>query len=179
MGAGPSEPKLRGWAAKYGDRMHICNTVKHDQVPAYLNAMDVLCAPQSNHAHLEGAIRPDGRGGVRQWSGVFGSDSGEIPLVVGDAGLIVGESDVAGWAEAISTLLEDRPRREELGARGLQRATSYLPGRSSHRYSSISSSPLWRKKGRYLPLAAKRLDPSRRFAASGKTLFLEMVPVRA
>jgi glycosyltransferase involved in cell wall biosynthesis len=52
----------------------------------------------------------------------IGSDSGEIPYVVRDAGIIVGEKDEAGWISALSELVEDRPRRLELAARGLERA---------------------------------------------------------
>ena len=53
---------------------------------------------------------------------MIGSDSGEIPHVIRDAGLVVGEKDIAGWATAIGGLLEDDRRRRELGERGLVRA---------------------------------------------------------
>ena len=53
---------------------------------------------------------------------VVGSDSGEIPHVVGDAGLVVGEKDAAGWAGALAGLLADPARRAELGRRGRERA---------------------------------------------------------
>jgi phosphatidyl-myo-inositol dimannoside synthase len=36
--------------------------------------------------------------------------------------VIVGETDVAGWAGAITGLLEDQPRRADLSERGLARA---------------------------------------------------------
>jgi glycosyltransferase involved in cell wall biosynthesis len=52
----------------------------------------------------------------------IGSDSGEIPFVVRDSGVIVGESDVAGWAAAILALLGDPNWCRELADRGLQRA---------------------------------------------------------
>jgi glycosyltransferase involved in cell wall biosynthesis len=42
--------------------------------------------------------------------------------VVQDSGLIVAEKNDTDWARAIGNLLEDRSRREELGARGLDRA---------------------------------------------------------
>jgi glycosyltransferase involved in cell wall biosynthesis len=53
---------------------------------------------------------------------VVASDSGEIPHVVSDAGIIVGEQNHAGWAQAIARLLEDESLRDELAARGLERA---------------------------------------------------------
>ena len=45
VGAGPMESKLRGWATSFGDNVRICCDVRHADVPAYLNAMDMLCAP--------------------------------------------------------------------------------------------------------------------------------------
>jgi glycosyltransferase involved in cell wall biosynthesis len=53
---------------------------------------------------------------------VIGSDSGEIPYVVGDAGVLVSENDEHGWARAIGELLESSTWRSSLAARGLERA---------------------------------------------------------
>ncbi len=53
---------------------------------------------------------------------VIGSDSGEIPYVISDAGLVVGEHDEAGWASAIAEMLESPDRRHDLGRRGLEQA---------------------------------------------------------
>jgi phosphatidyl-myo-inositol dimannoside synthase len=122
VGAGPSEPALRQWSQRHGDRVRICSDVTHDQVPAYLNIMDVLCAPSQT---TPGWKEQFGRMVVEAFaSGVpfIGSDSGEIPHVVRDAGVIVGERDEAGWARAIADLLNDPRKRGDLAARGLQRA---------------------------------------------------------
>jgi glycosyltransferase involved in cell wall biosynthesis len=56
---------------------------------------------------------------------VVGSDSGEIPNVVGDAGRIVPEADPAAWAHAIQELLEDEALRVLMAKRGLERASRY------------------------------------------------------
>jgi glycosyltransferase involved in cell wall biosynthesis len=123
LGGGSSEGELRAWAQQHGDRVRIAS-VTHDQVPAYLNAMDVVCAPSQTTAHWKEQF---GRMVVEAFAaGVafVGSDSGEIPYVVRDNGLIVGEADVAGWTRAISELLGDPARRRELGARGLDRASA-------------------------------------------------------
>jgi glycosyltransferase involved in cell wall biosynthesis len=53
---------------------------------------------------------------------VIGSDSGEIPAVIGNAGVIVGETDLQGWVSAISDLLASPNRRVELSAAGLTQA---------------------------------------------------------
>jgi glycosyltransferase involved in cell wall biosynthesis len=122
VGAGPAEPEVRAWAQRHGDRVRICNNITHDHVPAYLNAMDVLCAPSQTTPNWKEQF---GRMVVEAFaSGLafVGSDSGEIPNVVGSAGVIAGEKDVPAWSRTLTELLEDRPRREELAARGLQRA---------------------------------------------------------
>jgi phosphatidylinositol alpha-1,6-mannosyltransferase len=122
VGTGASEPSLRAWARAYGDRVRICTDVKHDQVPAYLNAMDMLCAPsQTTPAWKE----QFGRMVIEAFAtgrAFLGSDSGEIPYVTADTGVIIGEQDVPGWARAIAGLLEDPARRADLGSRGLERA---------------------------------------------------------
>jgi glycosyltransferase involved in cell wall biosynthesis len=122
VGGGPGEAILRSWAERHGDRVRVCTDVSHDRVPAYLNAMDVLCAPSQTTTSWKEQF---GRMVVEAFASglpLIGSDSGEIPHVVGEAGVIVGEKDVAGWLRALANLLEDRSRRQELAARGLERA---------------------------------------------------------
>jgi glycosyltransferase involved in cell wall biosynthesis len=122
VGAGPQEPFVQEWAARQGGRVRVCTDVRHDRVPEYLNAMDVLCAPSQTTPHWREQF---GRMTIEAFAcGVpfVGSDSGEIPHVVGDAGLIVGEQDEAAWARALAELIDGKGRRRELGDRGLERA---------------------------------------------------------
>ncbi|VTU00928.1 group 1 glycosyl transferase : Poly(Glycerol-phosphate) alpha-glucosyltransferase OS=Hyalangium minutum GN=DB31_3628 PE=4 SV=1: Glyco_trans_4_4: Glycos_transf_1 [Gemmataceae bacterium] len=122
VGAGPMEPFLRAWAAKHGDRVRLCTDVPHDRVPAYLSAMAILCAPSQTMPNWKEQF---GRMVVESFAtGVpfIGSDSGEIPFVVGDTGVIVGEKDVGGWADAIGALLADRGRARALAEAGVERA---------------------------------------------------------
>ena len=90
----------------------------------WLNAMTVLCAPsQTTPAWREqfGRMLIEAMAcGVP----VIASDSGEMPSVVGDAGVIAGERDVTGWTAAIDRLLGDAARRREQAARGIDRAHS-------------------------------------------------------
>ncbi len=123
VGAGPMEASLRKWAERHGDRVRICNAVVHDQVPAYLNAMDIMCAPSQT---TPGWKEQFGRMLVEAFAtgvAVVGSDSGEIPYVVRDTGLIVGEKDEAGWRKAIADLVESPAKRDELSGRGVARAS--------------------------------------------------------
>jgi glycosyltransferase involved in cell wall biosynthesis len=122
VGAGPQEPLLRAWAERHGDRVRLCTDVKHAAVPRYLNAMDIVCAPSQTTPRWREQF---GRMIIEAFAcGVpfVGSDSGEIPHVVRDAGVIVGEADEAGWCRALTELLQDPDHCRELAARGLGRA---------------------------------------------------------
>jgi glycosyltransferase involved in cell wall biosynthesis len=122
VGTGPSEPALRAWAARQGDRVRICTSVVHDRVPGYLNAMDIMCAPSQTTPSWKEQF---GRMLVESFASgvaVVASDSGEIPNVVRDSGLVLGEKDDEAWARAITELVEDPAKRAELAARGLARA---------------------------------------------------------
>lgn len=121
LGAGKLEGELRKWATRYGDRVRILR-VPHNDVAIYLNVMDLLCAPSQTTAAWREQF---GRMLVEAFAcgiPVIGSDSGEIATVLGDAGMVVNERDVAGWTRAISELLDSTARREELGGRGLELA---------------------------------------------------------
>lgn len=122
VGSGQMETEIRGWAARHGERVRIQTGVRHDEVPAYLNAMDVLCAPSQTTARWREQL---GRMLIEAFAcgvPVIGSDSGEIPFVVSDAGLVVAEADENAWVSALSALLESPDRRADLSRHGLRRA---------------------------------------------------------
>lgn len=124
VGGGPLESDLRAWAARHGDRVRVVTGVKHAEVPRALNAMDVLCAPsQTTPAWKEqfGRMLAEAFAcGVP----VLASDSGEIPHTVGDAGRILPESYAPAWTTALAELLESPAQRQDLSARGRERAMS-------------------------------------------------------
>ena len=124
VGSGPLEPDLRAWAHRHGARVAINTEVRHDEVPRWLNAMDVLAAPsQSTPAWRE----QFGRMLIEAFAcgvPVVASDSGEIPHVVGDHGIIVAEGDVAAWTRALDQILGDEAGRRELSVRGRTTAVS-------------------------------------------------------
>jgi glycosyltransferase involved in cell wall biosynthesis len=125
VGGGPLEPELRAWATRHGDRVRVCTGVAHDQVPAHLNAMDVLAAPSQSLPRWQEQL---GRMLVEAFAcgvPVVGSDSGEVPYVIGDAGVVVPEADEAAWSAALVALLEDPDRRAERAGRGLERAGQF------------------------------------------------------
>ena len=123
VGGGPMEPELTEWAARYSDgRVRIATGVAHDAVPQYLNAMDILAAPSQTTPKWKEQL---GRMLIEAMAcgvAVVGSDSGEIPHVLGDTGEVVAEADTAAWTLAIGRLVENSKRRSERAAAGLARA---------------------------------------------------------
>jgi glycosyltransferase involved in cell wall biosynthesis len=69
---------------------------------------------------------------------VVGSSSGEIPRVVGDAGLIYPEGDIPALAAALRRLVDDPALGAELGRRGRARVLDcYTQAALARRYYDI------------------------------------------
>ncbi|MGH2486390.1 MAG: glycosyltransferase family 4 protein, partial [Ktedonobacterales bacterium] len=91
------------------------------EAPRVLADMDVLALPsltRPNWMEQFGRVLIEAMGcGVP----VIGSDSGEIPRVIGDAGVIVPEGNVESLRAALRDLTERPERRRELAERGRAR----------------------------------------------------------
>ena len=119
--------------------MRIVTGVPHDKVPEYLNAMDLLVAPSQTTPWWKEQF---GRMLIEAMAcgvPVIGSDSGEIPYVIGDAGMVVSDVDVAGWARAIATLVESPDRRAWLVPPVSSELIAPLPGRSLQQHLTFLS----------------------------------------
>jgi glycosyltransferase involved in cell wall biosynthesis len=121
VGGGPLEPSLRAFASQHQGRVHVQTGVTHDEVPAWLNAMSVLCAPSRTTAKWREQFGRMLIEGMACGVAVIASDSGEMPFVVGDAGVIAAEGDAAAWKAALEQVA-DGPSRRACAARGLARA---------------------------------------------------------
>jgi glycosyltransferase involved in cell wall biosynthesis len=125
VGGGPLEGCLRRWAERQGpERVQVVTGVAHQAVPRYLNAMDVLAAPSQTTPRWKEQL---GRMLIEAMAcgvPVAGSDSGEIPHVVSQAGCIVAEKDEAAWIATLERLLSCPEVRRELAQAGRERAES-------------------------------------------------------
>jgi glycosyltransferase involved in cell wall biosynthesis len=129
VGSGPLEPDLRAWAARRGNQVRVQTGVAHDDVPAWLNAMDLLCAPSQTTPRWREQF---GRMLIEAFAcgvPVVASDSGEIPHVVAGTGVLVPESESGAWSRALGELLEDPQRRAVLSQSGRRRAESHYDWR--------------------------------------------------
>jgi glycosyltransferase involved in cell wall biosynthesis len=123
IGSGPLEGPLRDRAAALGvsERVEFTGAIPSGQMPAALRDLDVLA--------LASLTRPNwkeqfGRVLVEAMAcgvPVVGSSSGEIPRVIGQAGLVTPEGDVEALRKALERLLEDASLRRQLSEQGRAR----------------------------------------------------------
>jgi glycosyltransferase involved in cell wall biosynthesis len=122
VGSGPLEPELRARATsgRWAERLTITATPS-TAMPELYRQMHCLVLPSLTTPSWKEQF---GRAAVEAMASgvpVVGSDSGEIPHVVGDAGLIVPEGDAAALATALRRLHDAPNERQALAARGRQR----------------------------------------------------------
>jgi glycosyltransferase involved in cell wall biosynthesis len=129
-GDGPLASSIRELDSP-GLAVELTRGVPHERMDAVFRQMDVLVVPSRT---TERWAEQFGRVLVEAMSlgvPVIGSDSGEIPWVIGitGGGLLVREGDHIALGLALEELRKDPTRRRELGARG-QRAVSgmFSPG---------------------------------------------------
>ncbi len=123
VGTGPFKADLLAQAKRLGlnGRLELREGIGHHEVPEYLIKMSALVLPslttpvwkeQFGHALIEGMAC-----GIP----VVGSDSGAIPEVIGNAGLVVHEGDAEDLAAALDRLARSPRLRRELAERGRDR----------------------------------------------------------
>jgi L-malate glycosyltransferase len=134
LGRGELQSELMSKAVESGiqDRIIFVESVPHDQVCNYINLMSTLVLPSEttyNFKTLTAVGWKEQFGHVlieAMASGVpvIGSDSGEIPYVIRDAGLIFPEGKVDALAKCLSDLMDNSNLADEIGQAGYMRAMS-------------------------------------------------------
>jgi glycosyltransferase involved in cell wall biosynthesis len=132
VGGGPELGKLQGLAQELGiaERVNFQPRVSASQVVDYLNRCDALVLPsltQPNWKEQFGRVLIEA---MACQTPVIGSNSGEIPNVIGDAGMVFPEGDASALAACLERLRADPALREKLGAQGRARVLdSYTQAR--------------------------------------------------
>ena len=124
VGSGPLRDDLEAQAARLGigDRVTFLAHVPSAGMPALYHTIDALALPSLTRANWKEQF---GRVLVEAMASgvpVVGSDSGAIPGVMGDAGLVTPEGDAPALTHALRRLRDEPGLREDLAARGRARA---------------------------------------------------------
>ena len=127
VGQGEDSLKLRDIAdaQKITEKIVWIDAVPPEEVPTYINCMDTLVLPSrttTDWVEFFGRVLIEG---MACEVPVIGSDSGEIPQVIGDAGLVFQEGDPTSLAEKISQLASDQELCQDLQRRGLERVQHF------------------------------------------------------
>ena len=132
LGRGELKPQILEKAEKLRiqDRLIFVESVPHDQVQRYINAMSALVLPSETTDKFKTLTAV----GWKEQFGhvlieamackvpVVGSDSGEIPHVIGESGLVFPEKNAETLADRLRRLMENSQLAEDLGRRGYERA---------------------------------------------------------
>ncbi|BAY35762.1 group 1 glycosyl transferase [Nostoc sp. NIES-2111] len=132
LGRGPLQEELIKIASDNNiqDRVVLVESVPHNEVVNYINLMSTLLLPSETTYQFKTLTAA----GWKEQFGhvlieamacqvpVIGSDSGEIPHVIGDAGLVFPEGDVQALANCLLQLIENPDLTQEIGEKGYQKA---------------------------------------------------------
>lgn len=127
IGDGPARADLQRLAARLGlgDRVEWLPPVPGDRMPEVLARVDVLVLPSRTTRVWKEQLGRVLLEAMACKVPVVGSDSGAIPEVVGDAGLIFHEGDAAALAGCLQRLRDSPELRRELGERGYARVLAH------------------------------------------------------
>jgi len=140
VGSGSERSRLELLATNLGvrDRVTFRGSVAPALMPQTLNQFDVLVVPSRTRRNWKEQF---GRVIIEAMAcgiPVIGSDSGEIPQVIGDAGLIFPEEDAQALASLLDTVLQNPAYRQELARRGRQRVLDHFTqARVAERYYEL------------------------------------------
>ncbi len=131
VGQGKLRSQLVEKSIEWGisDRIIWVESISHEEVPAYINLMNCLVLPSQTSYKFKTLTTV----GWKEQFGhvlieamackipVVGSDCGEIPHVIGDAGLIFPEGNAGVLRDCLRQLMERRELAADLGDRGYHR----------------------------------------------------------
>jgi glycosyltransferase involved in cell wall biosynthesis len=128
VGDGPLRPHLEREVERrgLGKRVSIRSRAPSAEIPDLMRGLDVVILPSLTTARWKEQF---GRVLIEAMAcgvPVVGSDSGEIPAVIGDAGLIVPEGDARALAAALQRVYDDCALRKDLSRRGRLRVLQHF-----------------------------------------------------
>lgn len=147
-GEGPERLTLERLAQQLGiaDRVQFDGVIGSDQMPAYLQQLDVLVLSSRATPRWKEQF---GRVLVEAMAGevaVVGAESGEIPHVIGAAGLTFPENDTAALHAQLKRLIQSPHLRDDLGRQGRMRVLQKFSQEEIAARTTAVYREMWAKK---------------------------------
>lgn len=140
LGRGPLQSELMNKATEWGIKNQLIwvESVPHEEVPRYLNVMDTLVLPSETNSQFKtltatGWKEQFGHVLIEAMASkvpVIGSNSGEIPHVIADAGLVFSEGNVSELQKCLQQLMEQPNLANHLAQLGYERAMSWYTNKA-------------------------------------------------
>ena len=135
LGRGELKDEILQKAEEKGikDRIILIESVPHDEVADYINLMSTLILPSETTYKFKTLTSV----GWKEQFGhvlieamacqvpVVGSDSGEIPYVIADSGLVFPEGDHSALADRLTQLIQQPEQQQALAKKGYERAMKH------------------------------------------------------
>ena len=123
VGTDPESRTGRALRAEW-PALRLQGMVPFEQVPAYLEAADVVAVPQRETSDTRGQVPAKLFDAMALGRPVVSTRVSMIPEALDDAGLVVAPGDVGALSAAIARLLDDRAEAAALGARARERSVA-------------------------------------------------------
>jgi len=125
-GTGPEQQSLEMLVGHLGlqDRVSFEGFIPSVRMPAFYRELDALVVPSQSRSNW---VEQFGRVLVEAMASgvpVIGSNSGEIPHVIGDCGLVFAETDKQGLRDCLARVIQDSELRAHLIQCGRERVLS-------------------------------------------------------
>lgn len=123
VGDGPERQKLMELAIdlQLAERVKFIKPVETSELPRLFGSMDVLTLPSITTRFWKEQYGRVLIEAMACGTPVMGSNSGEIPAVIGDAGIVFKENDADAFVLGIGQLLSNEGLRKDLSRRGRDR----------------------------------------------------------
>jgi glycosyltransferase involved in cell wall biosynthesis len=150
LGAGPERERLEALVRRLeiADRVSFDDWLPALRLPAFYRSLDALVLPSRSRPNW---VEQFGRVLIEAMAcgvPVVGSDCGEIPHVIGDAGLVFAEDDVAGLRGCLARLARDASLRADLARSGRERVLArftqaHVAAQTAEVYRELIEPSVW------------------------------------
>lgn len=123
VGGGKLDAQIRAFIEEHALQSAVIlhPPTDHYGIIKYLSLSDIFILPSETAPHWKEQLGHVLIEAMGCQNALVGSDSGEVPNVIGDAGLVFPERDDAALAGALRTLITDEPLRRQLAGKAHDR----------------------------------------------------------